>query len=166
VRGTGARSGCAALSRSGDRRARLAGDVRERGRGEGRKEEKGRRAVGGACREAGRRSGGERAGDPGVAGERKGKADGWVPPVSCPGWKGGEASRRVARLGWAGLRGLARVRGRKGKMERAVGLGLRGPVGLWPTRGVRVYSLDLNLIGLFKFKSHTFESNKFESPIK
>jgi hypothetical protein len=41
-------------------------------------------------------SGGERRRgrrEPGEgAGERKGKADGWVPPVSCPGRKEGEAS--------------------------------------------------------------------------
>jgi hypothetical protein len=54
---------------------------------------------GGASRERGRA-------------EEEGKADGWVPPVSCPGWKGDVASRHVAMVGWA-----ARVRGRKGKEE-------------------------------------------------
>jgi hypothetical protein len=43
-----------------------------------------------------------------------------------------------------------------------------GSVGRWaggPSGGIRVYSLDLNLIGLIKFKSHTFEvaNGKFQS---
>jgi hypothetical protein len=128
VREKGARGGCAVLSRSGDRRARLAGDARERGRGEGRKEEKGRRAVGGE-------RAGERAGVAAVG--RKGKADGWDLPVSCPGWKEGKRSRRFAMVGWAGSRRLARVRGRKGEKGKCSWAWVAWAGGWWPIRGVK-----------------------------
>jgi hypothetical protein len=78
------------LSWSGAARG-LADDARVRGHG-GRKEEKrgGRLeapiAEWGDAAEASRR-------EPGGAGERKGKADGWDPPISCPGRKEGKGVR-------------------------------------------------------------------------
>jgi hypothetical protein len=96
-RGAGKRGragGCAALSRSGDRRERLADDARERGRGGGEKRKKGGAAVGGSVAERAmrrRRAGGREPGSRAIG--RKGKADGWGPPVSCPGRKGGEGVR-------------------------------------------------------------------------
>jgi hypothetical protein len=125
--GEGRPGGYGELSRSGDKGARLAGDARERGPRRGRKREKGSGRLEALSRSGGERRRGRR--EPGEgAGERKGKADGWVPPVSYPGWKGGGASRRVAKLGWAGLRGLARVRGRKGEGKERLG---SGSVGRW-----------------------------------
>jgi hypothetical protein len=88
-----------------------------RGRG-GRKEEKrgGRLELlsrSGAMR---RRRAGER--EPGSrAVGRKGKADGWDPPVSCPGRKEGEASRQIAMVGWAGRAGWFVCGERKGRGE-------------------------------------------------
>jgi hypothetical protein len=63
---------------------------------------------------------------------------------------------------------FARAGARAGKERKgkAAGLGSRGPVGWWPTRGVRGLSLDLNLNSLFKFKSHTFEIANGKIPSK
>jgi hypothetical protein len=70
---------------------------------------------------------------------RKGKADGWDPPVSCPGWKGGGASRRVAAVGWAAVLGRLAWAGvreeKKGKGQ--LGSGCVGRGSWWPTRGVK-----------------------------
>jgi hypothetical protein len=83
------------------------GDAGERGRGE-----KGRPFRYPVARRATRR---RRAGaGSGVAGVgRKGKADKRDPPVSCPGRKREGRPGRFAKLGWAGSRGLIRVRGRE-----------------------------------------------------
>jgi hypothetical protein len=68
--------------------------------------------------------------------EEEGKADGWDPPVSCPGRRESEASRQIATMGWAGGAGPV-ARGEKEKREGGqLGLGLRWPVGWWPTRGI------------------------------
>jgi hypothetical protein len=113
------------LSWSGAARG-LAADARVRGRG-GRKEEKGGERLEAPVAERGDAA--EASGrELGVAGERKGKADGWDPPVSCPGRKEGEASKQIAMVGWAGGVGPVRVRGRKGGREGQLG---SGSVGRW-----------------------------------
>jgi hypothetical protein len=76
-----------------------------------------------SCRDAAANGdAGEREKTGGVGDGRKGKADKRDPLVSCPGWKGGGASRRAAVMGWAGL--CAWERERKG--ERELGSGLLG----------------------------------------
>jgi hypothetical protein len=104
-----------------------------RGSGAAAGKEKRKREAGGwsFCRGVGRRGGGER--EPGSrAVGRKGKADGWDPPVSCPGRMGREGAREFGKLGWADGVGPARVREKereKGEKER---VGLRTSwAGLW-----------------------------------
>jgi hypothetical protein len=53
--------------------------------------------------------------------------------------------------------------GKKKRRGRDGGLG-RGCVGWRSTRGIEREILDLNLSILFKFKSHTMESNNFKNP--
>jgi hypothetical protein len=65
-------------------------------------------------------------GEPGEsAGERKGKADGWVPPVSCPGRRKRERAKCFAV--WAGPAHVGWF-ARGERREKADGLGLRGLV--------------------------------------
>jgi hypothetical protein len=54
-------------------------------------------------------------------------------------------------------------RGRGKKMSWAGAAWAGGPA---VHGGIRGWVLDLNLNSLFKFKSHTIESNKFENPIQ
>jgi hypothetical protein len=87
---------------------------------------------------------------------RKGKADGWDPPVSCPGRKGRRSITTDHDGGLGRSCGLVRVRGKKGKRGRGQ-LGL-GCVGRWTGGPLGVLEdrfLDLNLVAPFKFKSHT-----------
>jgi hypothetical protein len=72
-------------------------------------------------------------------------------------------------LGWTGAAGPCHAGWLAGK-ERGKGKGQLGSgcVGRWaggPLGVLEEKFLDLNLNRLFKFKSHTIESNKFENPI-
>jgi hypothetical protein len=97
----------------------------ERGRGRGRKEKRERAVAAPVATRERRRRGAERR-EPGEgAGERKGKADGWVPPVSCPGRRKRERAKCFAV--WAGPAHVGWF-ARGERREKADGLGLRGLV--------------------------------------
>jgi hypothetical protein len=118
------------------------------------------------CREAGRRGGGERAGESRGRGRSggRGKLTGGTRPSAARE----EGRRGVATDREAGLGRVMRA-GSRGKREREKGQLGRGCVGRWAggPRGVlRDRFLDVDLNSLFKFKSHTIESNKSENPIQ
>jgi hypothetical protein len=122
------------VAERGQGRARLPGDAREAGPRPGEKREKGERRLD-SCRDAAANGdAGEREKTGGVGDGRKGKADKRDPLVSCPGRKREGRPKRCARLGWAGSRGLIRVRGEKKKGKGGSGLGRAawagGPVGV------------------------------------
>jgi hypothetical protein len=93
-----------------------------RGSGAAAREKRGKGRRGGwrPLSRSGRRGGGER--EPGSrAVGRKGKADGWGPPVSCPGRMGRGRARELAKLGRAGDAGPARAGWRACGEEREEG---------------------------------------------
>jgi hypothetical protein len=142
----------------------LAGDASERGRGAG---ERGSGGYGSLLwSEATRQRG--------ASGDRvvlrvsggRGKLTGGARSSAAPRrkLKGRDASRR-----WAGP---VSCRERRGKGKEVSWAGLRWPVGCvaglgwWPMRVLEDRFLDLNLIGLLKFKSHTIKIANWEIPVK